>query len=799
MVLSLIATAAQAEVGDQPPQPSATLEEIVVTASKRSEKINTVPMSITALTGDTLTSGGITDPAGLAKVVTGFQYAEAMNAHPVYTMRGVGFYTNDVDSGSTVTVYVDQIPFPYISLTQSAQMDLERVEVLKGPQGLLFGENSTGGAINYIAAKPTRDLAAGMDVTINNFGGVQAAGYVSGPLSDTVRARLAVDVSEGGAWQKSLTRPDDRLGAKDKKAARLLLDWDASDRLTFELNLNATVDNSDIQAPQFLDAYPNARSPSIPTTCIPPDLGKCGSPTAIAALPAAPHNNRAADWSPERANRRHMEQYQAALRGQYQISNEISLTSLTSYIRWRDRRDLDGDGTALANFGIKETGAIDSFSQEIHISKDVGELKWIVGGNYEWGRTDQLDIYSFGDRTTLATAAATTSAYNVLWFNPINVGTPYQGNSYTNRAHRSTYAAFANADYNIGPLFTVHAGARYTDMRSRAVGCSLDDPDHQLSNALSYVFGFAPVSGGCIIYNVDPDLTASPPVLPTGFAAAKPRLNENNVSWRVGVDFKPTQKVLIYASISKGYKQGSFPNLDTQLPARTAAATQESILAYEVGFKAGLLRGALQINGGAFYYDYRDKQFRTRFSDPIFGAVETLTNVPKSRVKGAELSIDWAPVRGLRLNVAGTYLDTKIIDSTTPYTLVDTFNIPYASAKGESFPYAPKLQLNGGFDYRWELNGALTAFAGVSGRYQTSSHSAIGQLPIDRKYLGIKSYGTIDMQVGVEGAEGKWRATLFGRNITNTYYWSSATRVTDTIVRYTGAPATYGATVSIKY
>ncbi|HKQ81663.1 MAG TPA: TonB-dependent receptor plug domain-containing protein, partial [Steroidobacteraceae bacterium] len=184
-----------------------------------------VPLSITAASGEQLARRGITDTAQLAKVVPGFTYQESNYGTPVFTIRGVGFFDGSFGASPTVTTYVDQVPLSYSLLTRGATLDLERVEVLKGPQGTLFGQNSTGGAINYIAAKPTSDFAAGAGVSYGRFNAIDAEGFVSGPLSDTVRMRVALRSESADGWQKSLTRPGDHFGEKEFYNGRVLLDW----------------------------------------------------------------------------------------------------------------------------------------------------------------------------------------------------------------------------------------------------------------------------------------------------------------------------------------------------------------------------------------------------------------------------------------------------------------------------------------------------------------------------------------------------------------------------------------------
>ncbi|HKR93035.1 TonB-dependent receptor plug domain-containing protein, partial [Novosphingobium sp.] len=174
------------------PAPEGSVEEIVVTAQKRSESINTVGMSINAASSEQLVKLGVTDISQLAKIVPGFAYNVTAFGLPVYTIRGVGYQESSLAAGPAVSVYVDEVPLPYAAQTLGAPLDLERVEVLKGPQGTLFGSNATGGAINYIAAKPTDSLSYGGRVSYGRFNTADLSGFVSGPLTSTLNARLAV-------------------------------------------------------------------------------------------------------------------------------------------------------------------------------------------------------------------------------------------------------------------------------------------------------------------------------------------------------------------------------------------------------------------------------------------------------------------------------------------------------------------------------------------------------------------------------------------------------------------------------
>ncbi len=208
------------------------IEEVIVTAQKREESINDVGMSIQSATGEKLNDLGITDTADLYKIVTGFSSNVTYYGTSIYTIRGVGFQDTALASGPTVSVYLDQMPLPFSALTQGLIVDLERVEVLKGPQGTLFGQNSTGGAVNYIAKKPTSEFESGIDASYGRFNEIDIAGFVSGPISERLSYRVAARSITSDGWQeanvdnpaqdpfwtaagRSYSRSDDEWGERD--------------------------------------------------------------------------------------------------------------------------------------------------------------------------------------------------------------------------------------------------------------------------------------------------------------------------------------------------------------------------------------------------------------------------------------------------------------------------------------------------------------------------------------------------------------------------------------------------------
>jgi outer membrane receptor protein involved in Fe transport len=731
--------------------------EIVVTAQKRSETLSNVGLTVTAVTGEQLAKQGIVSTADLVKVTPGFQFTEGTYGAPVYTLRGVGFYETSLAASPSVSVYIDEVPLPYPNQTRNASFDLDRVEVLKGPQGTLFGVNATGGAINYIAAKPTDTLHFGADGEFGRFNRLTLGGFVSGPISNTLTARIAVRTEQGDDWQESYTRKDS-LGSVNRTVGRVILDWKPSDRVKFELMANGWYDKSDTQAGQLIGIAPQAP-------------GAIGSVPGLASYPHAPASNRTADWNPNQAFRRDDSYYQASLRGDVELGDALTLTSISSYQHFKADDTNDTDGTTLSSTEARQQGHLNSFTQELRLQGGAkGAFNWIVGGNYE--HDDAADGLTFiNPQSTLAFSVP---------------GLFISDSTVRNDQRVNVFALFANAELPVTDTFSVQGGIRYTDTHRTFAGCLYDSGDGNLSalgNVLTFLgtgsFGNVP-PGGCVTIGSD-----------FKSAVVHSKLNEDNVSWRAGAKWKVDANTLLYANISKGYKAGSFPTLGATVAAQFAPVVQESVLAYELGVKTNIFDRQLLLNAAAFYYDYRNKQTRGRQIDPILGALEALVNVPKSRVAGAEVDLTWHPVREVRLNVGGTYTDSKIragFANFTPLGQAGNFD-------GEALPLTPKWQTNASVDIERPLSGELNAFAGATLTYQSKSNTSLGNLAL----FELNAHTVLDLRVGLSSSGDRWRVSVWGKNVTNTRYRTNALHQIDTIVRYAAMPATYGVSFIVRY
>ena len=292
------------------------------------------------------------------------------------------------------------------------------------------------------------------------------------------------------------------------------------------------------------------------------------------------------------------------------------------------------------------------------------------------------------------------------------------------------------------------------------------------------------------------------------------QLNEHNTSFTTGIDFKVTPDMLLYANVSKGFKAGSFGTISAATTAQYVPVTQESLIDYEVGFKASLADRRVNITGAAFYYDYKNKQLRAKVVDPLFGSLDALVNVPKSRVTGAEIQFDARPVQGLVLNIAGTYLHSEIKEfvGAVGQTSGTVNGVPVilpvnASFAGTPLPFTPKFSVTAGFDYTFHVASQLDTFIGAQASHQTETSGVLipptvttgVAFPVTQDIYYINARTLVNANFGFAGTDNRWRVQFWGKNILNKYYWTNTTLDSDTIVRYTGRPREIGVTVSAKF
>lgn len=805
---AFLAFASPAVAQEQPATPDAAaqspgngVDEIIVTAQKRSERLSDVPLSITAATGAQLQSRGITTADQLVKVVPGFTYQASDFGAPIYGIRGVSFFSVSPSAIPAVAVYVDQVPLPLSILTKGAPLDIERVEVLKGPQGTLFGGSTTGGAVNYIAAKPTDTFKAGGDLLYGRFSQLEAGAYASGPLSGTVKARLSARTEQRNDWQRSVSR-DDSAGQRDFNEARLLIDFEPSSDLRFGLNINGWVDRSDSPTPQFRKFVPSnpGTNPGNPGWA--PAFFAFAGPGAIpaATIGAIPPglkpgpimpiggNARAVDFDPGFSRRNNDRFWQTSLRSEYDMGNFATLTSLTSYLNFKGHQVTDPDGTDYSNVLVNQIQDFKTFTQELRLAGDAGPLKWTLGGYYEHTKL-------FADGVNVN--GGTNSTF---------VGVHYETYGTRSLEKIDTKAVFGGVDYELASGFTVRASARYTAEKRKFDGCTYAPTDatgQGLANAFTAASTFLrtvalglPVGptpqiqpGECVTLDTS-NPTSNPGILlPVDTVLVN--TDRNNFAWKIGADWKPNRDLMIFANVTRGYKAGGVNSIPAPSSAQLFAIEEESVLVYEAGIKATLPAARMSVEASAFHYDYKNKQTGGRFVDAVFGNLPALVNVPKSTVDGAELTINWQPVTGLRLNSSLIYTDAKVTSSfITPDPVGNIVDV-----KGNQLPGSTKWQALSDVEYRFPVSGTVNAYLGGSLTYHSRSNAQFGNNPD----FALPAYTLLDLRAGLAGIDNEWSVEAFGRNITNKYYWTNVSVSGDVQARYAAMPVTYGIRLTFHY
>jgi outer membrane receptor protein involved in Fe transport len=830
--------------------------EIVVTAQKREQSINSVGLTIQAATANTLSERGIKEVADLGKLVPGFIATQSTFATPVYTLRGIGLYDSTIGAAPAVAIYTDEVSRNYPIMSDGLNLDIERVEVLKGPQGTLFGQSSTGGAINYIVAKPTDHFEAGFDASYERFNRAELSGFVSGPLSETLRARLAVKGVSGGAWQYNVSKAspssaNEKNGDERKIMGRLSLDWTPTDRVQIQATFTGARDHSDTQAPHYEGSFYNVYSASAlaaanadPSTANPygyvDDLlytqfttpGNPGyNPTFLAfqnnavtrmngtngvnAFPqpwaqfgwaqsarfvlGTPVVNkaRAASWSPGFLRGNKDWYWQGTVRADVDLTDDIKLTSITSYAKKKIDHTIDLDGTASASYDILSFGNVKAFNQEVRLSGKTDRLNWIIGANYDNVKTNDNNGYIL---------------YSFLGADPFNwaatgIG-PVQDtlNLFSNTL--KSYAAFANLEYEVIDNLTISGGIRYT--KNKLSGTyNYNEPlaDGTYTDSYGTNDVFMAICGCTILPGQSFVLGDGRPGYPAFTPILDPLtqyLNEHNVSWRAGLNYKFDGGGLIYATVSQGYKAGVFSNIGASVISQYVPAKQEKLVSYEAGFKMPFAGRRAHLNASAFYYDYSNKQVRAKILDQIWGLLERLVNIPKSEVYGAEVELFVEPVDGLTLSGSATYMDSKVT-STFDALITTTGSFPVfnnmgftGDFKGSQLPYTPHFMANADVQYQWEM-GNVKPFVGGTFVYQGKSNATFKNSTLRADAFEIPSYKTVDLRAGVSGNDGQWTFSIYGRNVFNEYYISSPTYYGDARWSMTAKPAIYGASVKLRF
>ena len=775
------------------------IEEVVVTAQKHVQSVNDIPITITAFTGERLANQGVVTPENIALLTPGLTVNQtAATGVPLYTLRGVGFQDYSTAASSTVGLYLDEVSVPYTVMSRGLLFDVDRVEVLKGPQGDLYGRNTTAGQINTVSNMPTETFEAGVRGAFGNYQTLDVEAFVSGPLTEGINARMAVKtVQSGEGWQNSLTR-DDKLGEQDIAAVRVIFDFSLGDAAKAFLNLRYVNDNSENKANTAYDGTAIGRglfsNPHRPLNeYILPGGSNFGEPIPWLST----GDSRDADWTnsytspitgrvfelrPRRDN---------TLKGfTVKLVSDVGLgtvTSITAFDRFEREEANDWDGGFFNDSSNINTTELDVFSQELRLSGSADDLVWIAGVYYARDEVDEYYHYFMSD----SVFGLGSIPFGVGLFAP----TPILELDTIYAQETESKAVFGHIEWRFIEKWRLTAGLRYTDEERDWSGCTFSAEDGSLAAFLNAQFGTTLAAGDCGTIDDDPlspnyifALIGTPNVN-DAFHVYTDSIRTKKWMGKVGLDYLLADDVMIYLSWSNSFKSGGFNGANSNTTQQLAAYSEEELSAIEFGIKATLLADRMQLNLSAFTYDYRDKQEQD-LAVAFVGNISGLTNVPESTVKGAELDLEWLVTGRLSINLGVAYLDTEVEEWLAVDPVLSAWpNTVRRDASGIELAQAPKLQYSLLARYDMPINEIwLLSLAGdVSFKDDTTGGAQIEGATED--------YRVYNARVSLENVPGGWSVQLWSRNLTDEYYYPAAyTGGNGPFVRSVGMPRTYGLT-----
>ena len=667
---------------------------IIVTALKREGSLQDTSVSVTALGDTALDSIGRQDVTALAGQVPSLQVNQYSPTITVFNIRGVSQNDFADSQEAPIAFYNDEVYIGALGAISGQTFDLERVEILRGPQGTLFGRNATGGLVQIVTAKPTSELEGFATLTVGSYGQVASEGAISGPLSDGVRGRLAFTSNHGGNYIKNDIGPD--RGGSRFYGLRVQVEGDVGNGL---VNLKVQhLRNDDERSAGIYSHSALGFDDDGLGYFLPADVdfwGTCPGCDAVGYRDADGDPFTGSYDADPRFNRKF---WSATLRFE-QSFGDVDFVSITDYQDLKKSYGEDSDAGPNPIFVYSTAQDLYQLSQELRLSGKSGQLQWLAGAYGLKIRTD--------------------NDYQVDLVNALGLLTDYGG-----RQNTESIALFGQAEYEITPAVSLVLGARY----------SWDWKDFNFTHVESDGAG---TTFGTFEFNPElyPDLADQ---------------TFKNYSYKVQVDFRPVDDVLLYAGVSRGTKSGGFGVQAFQpIDPANLPYDQEVLTNYEAGFKTSPAVG-VTFNGSVFHYDYKDYQ---AFS--LEGLSQFITNRP-AKVTGVELELGLRPVQGLTLNAFATYLDTK----------VRNISLPFGRVVDRVLPQAPEWSLGANMRYEAELQNAGTLTFQTDWKYDSSQYFSTFNAPTDREPSRIVG----NARVSFETADERWEVAGFVNNLTDKEY-----------------------------
>lgn len=735
------------------PAPSGDLQQgdIIVTAQRRSENIQSVPITIQAFSGATLRNLGVNSAADIGKVATNVTVALPQGAgnQPAVTIRGIGLNANNSNNAGPNGMYVDEF---YLSAPTSqgfAMFDLERVEVLKGPQGTLYGRNTSGGAINFVTKKPTDEFEGYADVIKSNFGTTQLSGAVGGPIADGVSARLAFvrNYSDGYFYNTYLNRHQN--GADDYSIRGSLLLKPTGNLKILLTGHGSHVDRLPDTYPHYGTAVPGTENTGSPVICSVAQTfaSQC---VDLYSQPSDPRRYRVASMRDE-----HLKVTDIGATGRIDWSpGSIDFTSITGYNYNKRFLPEDSDSSAFRLLKINWGNDSREFTQELRAGQTADRYNWVAGLYYlreVLNQNQSVGLLLDFDRFFGAGAGDGTASQQVA----------------RNKQITDAYAAFGQGEYKLTDGLKIIVGGRYT------------------SEKRSFRFNdlYRPQQGG---------MDSFPPF--TQIVDSTRHLDNSAFSYRVGLNYTVRPRMMVYATLTTGFKGGDFnggflsPD-PAQAAFQQAPVQPEKVKTYEIGLKSEFFGGKVTFNAAGFYNDYRDLQLFALVPTPI-GPLNVAANAQKARTYGADLDLTLRPTRNLTLSAQVGLLNAKL----TKFLAVADASVPDYS--GNQLANSPKFTTFLLANYHLPLDDSHSLTFQANATYKSSQFLDATNDP----YTAQAAYWTEDARVSFQVKN--LEISGFIRNISNTYYFVSLFNSTSPFLYVngvTGQPRTYGLETRVTF
>ena len=721
------------------------VQEIVVTAQKRSENLQDVPIAVTALNAEALQNKRVDNLLGLSGLAPSLQIKTDDNAaNPRIFIRGVGVNDFNPSTASAVGIYVDGV---YIAspLAQLASFyDLQQVEVLRGPQGTLYGRNTTGGAINVTTRKPSDTYEGNLSFEYGRFNEVNIQGGVGGPLvPDKVLFRLSGVYARDDGY--TLDRTSGKYGNnQDRYGIRGTLRLKPTSNFTDDLTVstNQSRGGSILAYNRSLVAQTPEASlpfdPSVGYSPCKPEFYTSGQCTNILGYANTSKNLYQGDYQFDGKD----------IVKLFGVSNTInydfgpaSLVSVTSYQRAARNDQEETDANPIPIITASYIAVQKTLSQELRVqSNGKTRLRYVAGLYYahdDLNNNSQYDILRALRDPTPANPSGADVANSIGLFGwPLTQAT-------------DSYAVFGQVDYDLTDRLTVTGGLRYS-------------ADHKQFHYVSEA-----ENGAIPIFTFDGAKTFG------------------SVSGRIGVQYKLTDVANVYFTYNRGTKSGGFFSGQTVDPADLGPYKDEKVDAFEVGAKTEFFDRRLRANFSAFYYDYKDLQVYTAVQRGLI-TVQLFTNASAARIYGAEAELEARPMRGLDLSLSGSLLSATYLD----------FQSAGVSYTGNTLPSAPKATLNGTAHYEHDLPfGVLVSQLDFTYRSKVYFDTA------NTERLSDPARIFVNAQLGVKLNDGRYEVGLWGRNLFGVTNIVDITPIASLgfDVFSMGPPRTYGLYLRAKY